>query len=95
MAIDGGRQRQRGIGGELRGRHHLAARNAGKIGRDAFDVFDAADLEPVRGFLPGLYTSEGVEGGRYFRSFADFRCLLGSTSLGGHKSPVLASDSAS
>jgi hypothetical protein len=54
-------QRQRGVGGEFRRRHHLAARHAGEIRRDALDVLDAANPEPLTGLGPVFDAALDVE----------------------------------
>jgi hypothetical protein len=40
-------------------RHHLAAGDAGLVGRDALDVFDAPPFQPVGSFLPVPYATLG------------------------------------
>ena len=59
----GRRQRQRRVGGELLRRHHLAARHACLIGRDALDVLDAAPFQPVGHFLPVAHTAQVLDMG--------------------------------
>ena len=89
MTIDRRGQRQRRIGSEFRGRHHLAARYARKVRRDAFYVFDPARPQPLRRFLPVCHATCRSQTGRHHRCFRDG---YGSFQRGlsrGHKTPYL------
>ena len=89
VAVDRGRQCQRRIGGEFRGRHHLAARHARKVRSDAFDVLDPARPQPLGCFLPVCHAACRSQARRYRR---DFRDRHGSFQRGlsrRHKTPYL------
>ncbi len=88
VPVDRGRQRQRGVGGEFRTRHHLAARHAGKVGRDAFDVFDAPGSQPLRRFLPVRNAAQGSGFRGSFRRGGYGSGRLQRRLFWGHDTPV-------
>src|SRR5690606_34003691 len=70
--------------GEFLRRHHLAARDAGLVGRDALDILDGAPLEPCVRLAPVLHAPPVLHiGGRAGASSAGPGFLLG----GRHQSP--------
>ena len=62
VSVKSGRQGQRRVGGKLRRRHHLAARDACEVWRNALDILDATRPQPGDGLLPVVYAAQRGQG---------------------------------